>query len=90
MPRAMAYHQVSHTFEAGAYSARYAQNKAQHWLRFLRRHGSAPQKLAFAFIGAPLIVGQMAWRELRKGNPAALVGSVRGVLAALGRPGPTP
>lgn len=84
VPRAMAYHQVSHTFEGGGgYSATYARVKAQHWLRFLRRHGSLGQKLGFALLGAPLIVARMTIRELRRGNPGALLGSVRGVLAGL-------
>jgi GT2 family glycosyltransferase len=86
IPRAMAYHQVSHTFEGGGgYSATYARVKAQHWLRFLNRHGSWFQKVAFALIGAPLIIGRMAFRELRKGNPGALLGSARGVVAGMRR-----
>jgi GT2 family glycosyltransferase len=85
VPSAMAYHQVSHTFEGGSYTATYARLKAHNWLRFLRRHGSAGQQLAFFTVGAPLIVIRMAFRELRKGNPGALVGSIRGAIAALGR-----
>lgn len=85
-PKAMAYHQVSHTFEGGGYSSNYARLKAQHWLRFLARHGSLAQKIGFAAIGAPLIVVRMALRELRRGNPGALVGSAIGVLATLRRP----
>jgi GT2 family glycosyltransferase len=86
IPSALAYHQVSHTFEGGrGYSATYARVKAQHWLRFLGRHGSPLHKLGFAFVGVPLIVGRMAVRELAKGNPGALVGSVAGVLAGLRR-----
>lgn len=86
IPSALAYHQVSHTFEGGrGYSAAYARVKAQHWLRFLGRHGSPLQKLGFAVVGAPLIVGRMAVRELAKGNPGALVGSVSGALAGLRR-----
>jgi GT2 family glycosyltransferase len=80
IPQAMAYHQVTHTFEGGGYSARYARVKARHWLRFLKRHGSLGQKIAFGTVGAPLIIGRMAFRELRKGNPGALVGSLRGVI----------
>lgn len=87
IPRAMAYHQVSHTFEGGRYSGAYARVKAQHWLRFLRRHGSFWQQLGFALAGAPLIVTRMAFRELRRGNPAALLGSARGVVSGLRRTG---
>jgi GT2 family glycosyltransferase len=86
IPSAVAYHQVSHTFEGGgAFTATYARVKAQHWLRFLRRHGSLGQKLAFFSVGAPLILTRMAFRELRRGNPGALVGSLRGAIAAFGR-----
>jgi GT2 family glycosyltransferase len=86
IPGAMAYHQVSHTFEGGGtYTATYARAKAQHWLRFLRRHGSIGQKLAFACVGAPLIVARMTVRELRRGNPGALVGSALGVIAGVSR-----
>jgi GT2 family glycosyltransferase len=83
VPRALAYHEVSHTFGGGRYTADYARVKARHWMRFLGRHGSLLQKLGFALIGAPLIALRMAFRELRKGNPGALLGSVRGVLAGL-------
>jgi GT2 family glycosyltransferase len=86
IPSAMAYHQVSHTFEGGgSYTPTYARVKAQHWLRFLRRHGSPGQKLAFFCVGAPLIITRMAFRELRNGNPGALVGSIKGAIAGLGR-----
>ena len=85
IPQAMAYHQVSHTFEGGGYTSRYAYLKAQHWLQFLRRHGSLPQKVAFATVGAPLIIGRLAIRELRRGNAAALIASARGVLSGLKR-----
>ena len=89
IPSAMAYHQVSHTFEGGrGYSATYARVKAQHWLRFLGRHGSVFQKFAFAFLGVPLIAGRMAIREISKGNPGALVGSLKGVVTGLRRPRP--
>jgi GT2 family glycosyltransferase len=86
IPKAMAYHEVSHTFDGhGRYTAQYARLKAQHWLYFLGRHGTPLQKLGFALGGIPLIVARMAARELRKGNPGALVGSALGLLASLRR-----
>jgi GT2 family glycosyltransferase len=85
IPRAMAFHEVSHTFGGGRYTAQYARVKAQHWLRFLSRHGSMADKIGFALVGAPLIGLQMAIREGRKGNPGALLGSLAGVIAGLGR-----
>jgi GT2 family glycosyltransferase len=88
IPQAMAYHEVSHTFEGGQYTANYARVKAQHWLRFLRRHGSITQKLGFALVGVPLIAIRMAVREGRKGNLGALAGSVRGVVHGLVRSRP--
>jgi GT2 family glycosyltransferase len=83
IPKAVALHAVSHSYESGGYSAVYARSKAKHWLRFLRRHGTPLQKLGFACVGAPLIAGRMVFRELRRGNPGAIVGSVRGMLDAL-------
>jgi GT2 family glycosyltransferase len=84
IPSAMAYHEVSHTFDGhGRYSAQYARLKAQHWVHFLGRHGTPLQKLGFALAGVPLIVTTMAVRELRKGNPGALLGSARGLVATL-------
>jgi len=83
VPRAVAYHAVSHTFEGGDYSAVYARSKARHWLRFLRRHGTPIQKLGFAVVGAPWIALRMTVRELSRGNPGAILGSVRGLLLGM-------
>lgn len=82
-PGALAYHEVSHTFEGGDYTETYAQAKARHWLRFLRRHGTRLQKAGFMLIGAPLIAIRMTVRELARGNPGALIGSARGLIAAV-------
>jgi GT2 family glycosyltransferase len=81
-PAAVALHEVSHTFEGGNYSSVYARSKASHWLKFLRRHGTPMQKLGFFAVGAPLIALRMIFRELARGNPGALTGSVRGILDA--------
>jgi GT2 family glycosyltransferase len=83
IPRALAYHEVSHSFDGGDYSATYAHLKARHWLRFLSRHGTQLQKLGFMLVGAPLIAVRMAVRELARGNPGALTGSARGFFEAL-------
>jgi GT2 family glycosyltransferase len=82
IPKAVAYHAVSHSFGAG-YTAVYAKAKASHWLRFLRRHGSPLEKLGFALVGAPWIVSRMVVRELSRGNPGAILGSIRGVIGGL-------
>jgi len=82
-PRAVALHKVSHTYESGGYSAVYARAKAKHWLRFLARHGSPVEKAGFYVIGAPLIAGKMVFRELLRGNPGAISGSLRGMFEAL-------
>lgn len=82
-PRAVALHKVSHTYESGGYSAIYARAKARHWLRFLARHGSPAQKAGFFLVGAPLIAGKMVVRELLRGNPGAITGSLRGMFEAL-------
>jgi GT2 family glycosyltransferase len=83
VPRALAYHEVSHSFEGGDYTATYAHAKARHWLRFLRRHGSPLQKAGFLLVGAPLIALRMVFRELARGNPGALTGSARGLIQAV-------
>lgn len=83
IPGALAYHEVSHSYEGGGYTATYAQAKARHWLRFLRRHGTRLQKAGFLLVGAPLIAARMTFRELAGGNPGALVGTVRGLFAAI-------
>ena len=79
VPQALAYHEVSHSFEGGQYTELYARNKSRHWLVFMRRHASIPEQIAFYLIGAPLAIIQMVIREGRKGNWVALRGSVRGL-----------
>jgi GT2 family glycosyltransferase len=79
VPQALAYHEVSHSFEGGQYTELYARNKSRHWLLFMRRHASFAEQIAFYLIGAPLRIIQMVIREGRKGNWAALRGSVRGL-----------
>ena len=79
VPQALAYHEVSHSFEGGQYTELYARNKSRHWLVFMRRHASIPQQIAFYLVGAPLAIIQMVIREGRKGNWVALRGSVRGL-----------
>ena len=83
IPRAVALHAVSHTYESGGYTAVYARSKARHWLRFLRRHGTPLQKAGFYAIGAPLIALRMVFRELLRGNPGAITGSIRGMIESL-------
>jgi hypothetical protein len=41
------------------------------------------QKAGFFLVGAPLITLRMVFRELLRGNPGAIVGSVRGLIEAL-------
>jgi GT2 family glycosyltransferase len=84
VPQAVAHHAVSHTFEGGpGYNALYARAKAKHWLRFLRRHGTSLQKLGFMMIGGPFIALRMIGREVLRGNPRAIAGTVRGVFDAI-------
>jgi hypothetical protein len=86
VPRAVALHEVSHTFEGGVYTGTYARSKARHWLRFMRRHATPLQKLGFALLGVPLIAGRITVREGLRGNPGAIVGSVRGLFESFRRP----
>lgn len=79
VPRAVGYHQVSHTFGKG-YSEDYARHKSRHWLLFMRRHATLPQKIGFFLIGAPYLALKVAVREGKKGNLKAVRGLLQGVL----------
>ncbi len=79
IPKAVGYHQVSHTFGKG-YSEEYAQHKSRHWLLFMRRHASISQKIAFYLFGAPILVIQVLIREARRGNLGAIRGLIHGVV----------
>jgi GT2 family glycosyltransferase len=83
IPAAVALHEVNHTYEGGGYTAVYARSKAKHWLRFMRRHATPLQKAVFYVVGAPWIALRMVFRELLRGNPGAITGSVRGMLESL-------
>lgn len=85
-PEALAYHEVVHTYGGGRYTEDYARVKARNWLRFLGRHGSPLEKTGFFLLGVPLILVRLTWREARRGNIGALVGSWRGVREAQRHP----
>jgi GT2 family glycosyltransferase len=82
-PLAVALHAANHTWGKEGYTASYAHSRVRHWLRFLHRHASPLQKTGFYLLGAPLIAMRMAFRELSRGNFAALAGSVRGLFAMI-------
>jgi GT2 family glycosyltransferase len=79
VPDAVAYHEVSHSFEGGEYTELYARNKARLWLLFMRRHASVTEKIGFLFVGAPYRIACAVMREGRKGNWKALRGALRGL-----------
>lgn len=79
IPKAVGYHQVSHTYGEG-YSEEYARHKSRHWLLFMRRHARPWQKIAFYLFGAPILTIQVLFRETRRGNLAAIRGLVQGIL----------
>ncbi|MDH3413009.1 MAG: glycosyltransferase [Gammaproteobacteria bacterium] len=79
-PQAMAYHDVNHTFGAGHYSENYAQHRARHWVRLMRRHAGILDWIGFVLVGVPAIAGRVLFREGRKGNLAALKGLLLGTL----------
>ncbi|HEU5304983.1 MAG TPA: glycosyltransferase family 2 protein, partial [Gemmatimonadales bacterium] len=79
VPTAVGYHAVSHTFGSG-YTEEYARTKSKHWLRLMRRHASPLDWVGFLLLGAPRALVKMAVREVRRGNPRALLGTLRGVL----------
>jgi GT2 family glycosyltransferase len=85
VPAAMAYHAESHSFAPGGYTGGYAHTKAHHWIRFLRRHGSMFQQVAFFAVGVPVITVRLLIREGRRGNLSAITGSARGLLSSLRR-----
>jgi GT2 family glycosyltransferase len=79
IPKAVGYHQVSHTFGEG-YSEEYARHKSRHWLAFMNRHASFSQKIAFYLFGAPILAIQVFLREARRGNLRAIRGLIQGLL----------
>jgi GT2 family glycosyltransferase len=81
IPKAVGYHQVSHTYGEG-YSEDYARHKSRHWLLFMRRHANVWQKIAFYLFGAPLLAVNVLIREARRGNLRAIRGVVEGILQA--------
>jgi len=85
VPTALAYHAENHTFKPRGYSKGYAQTKAKHWLRFLRRHGSPLDQIAFFCVGLPLVALRMLVREGRRGNLGSLFGAARGLVAGFFR-----
>jgi GT2 family glycosyltransferase len=79
IPKAVGYHEVSHTFGKG-YSEEYTRHKSRHWLLFMRRHASPRQKIAFYLFGAHILAIQVFIREARRGNLTAIRGLVQGIL----------
>ena len=79
IPKAVGYHQVSHTYGEG-YSEDYARHKSRHWLLFMYRHANIWQKLAFYLFGAPVLAVKVFIREARRGNLRAIRGLVEGIL----------
>jgi hypothetical protein len=80
VPQALAFHEVSHTFEGKEYTEKYAKHKARHWFLFMRRHASLVEQLMFVCLGAPYILVRVVIREGRKGNWGALRGLLRGAV----------
>jgi len=82
VPRAMAFHAVTSTFEGGRYTELYARHKARNWLILLRRHGALHQRAAFYLLGMPYLVARMLAREGPRKGLAALRGWARGTTEA--------
>ena len=78
-PRAVAFHEVSHTFGKG-YTEEYARYKSKHWLTFLRRHATPLHKAGFYLVGAPILALRIIIREGKKGNLGAVRGIIRGLV----------
>lgn len=77
VPRAVAYHALSHTFGAG-YTEGYARLKVRHWFRFMRRQASPLDWAGFLLVGAPYRAVRLLIREGRRGNLGGLRGAVAG------------
>jgi len=80
VPKALAYHAVTSTFEGGRYSERYARNKARNWLILMRRHAPLHQRIAFYLVGAPYLLVRMLMRLGPRGGMQALRGWLSGTL----------
>ena len=74
VPEALAWHERGQTFERGRYTARYASVKRRNWLRFMGRHASPLQRVAFWTVGAPWRIVRATVREVRAGNLSAVGG----------------
>lgn len=83
-PAAVALHAANHTWGKGDVTGAYARTRVSHWLRFLRRHATPGQRAAFYLAGAPLIGLRMFFREMARGNPRAILGSLKGIFRHLG------
>ena len=79
VPTAMAYHEVSSTFEGGEYTELYAQNKTRNWLVFMLRHAPWHEKVVFLVLSVPMLALRVLIREGRAGN----LGAVRGLATGL-------
>jgi GT2 family glycosyltransferase len=80
VPGSVVYHEVSHSFEGGDYTEKYARKKARNWFIFMKRHAPLHQKFAFYFLGVPFLVVRVIIREGTSGNLSALRGLARGML----------
>ena len=79
VPKAVAYHAVSHTFGKG-YTENYARHKFRHWYLFMKRHATLLQKLGFFLVGIPYLSTSVIMREGRKGNMVAVRGIISGII----------
>lgn len=81
-PRAVAYHEVSHTYSP-EYGEVYAQSKAKSWFIFLRRHAPLHKRLGFYVVGIPYLAVTVFVRQARRGNLRAVRGLTRGMFEYL-------
>lgn len=85
IPKAVGYHQVSHSFGEG-YTEEYARHKSRHWLLFMGRHANIWQRMTFYLFGAPIMAVKVIVREARRGNLRAIRGLAVGILHPKRRP----
>jgi hypothetical protein len=51
----------------------------QHWLILLRKHASLPEQIGFVLFGGPIGLLKIAFREILRGNIAAISGVPSGL-----------
>lgn len=79
-PNSVVYHEEKRSFEGGKYTPAFTTNRTRQFMILLKRHASAPQKLAFYLWGMPVTFVRVLYREIRLGNGQVILGMLRGLI----------